>query len=77
MIWQDVALGIIGFSFSFALIPSIISKHKPAKWSCLLTATGLTVMVVIFGTMGLWLTVIANSMSALAWWILLFQNRRR
>jgi len=75
MIWQDIALSIIGFSFSFALIPSIMSKHKPAMWSCLLTASGLTAMVIVFGTMGLWLTVIANSLSALAWWILLFQRK--
>ena len=74
IIWQDKALMIIGFSFAFALIPSIISEFKPAVWSCLLTALGLTAMVIIFFSLKLRLTALANTLSAIAWWILFIQS---
>lgn len=71
--WQDKVLMAIGFSFAFALIPSIMSESKPAVWSSLLTASGLTAMGFIFLTLRLRLTAISNGLCALAWWVLLLQ----
>ena len=77
MIWQDVVLMIGGFVFSIALIPSIRGKQKPAKSSCLLTGSALTVYSIVYFTLGLWLACVSGVLTALAWWILLFQRREK
>lgn len=72
--WQDKVLMVIGFSFTLALIPSIVSESKPALWSCALTGGGLTLMAFIFLSLRLRLTAISNGTCAVAWWILLTQK---
>jgi len=75
MIWQDIVLAIGLYSLGFALFPSIFGKHKPARWSCLLSAVILIVFTFTFATLELWQTVYAEAFSALCWIILLFQRR--
>ena len=77
MHWQDPVQMICGFMFAIVLIPSIRSKLKPAKSSCLMTAILLTVLVFTFSTLGLWLTALSEVVSASVWWMLYFQQIRK
>lgn len=77
LIWQDIVLTVVGFGFSLALIPTIMSKDKPPKLTCLLTGVGLLVNAVCVVTLDLWLAFASTLLSALAWFILLFQRRSR
>jgi len=75
MIWQDIVIMIGVFGFSFALIPSILGKHKPAKSSCALSAALATMILICFASLGLWLSVVAEMVSVTTWLILLIQKR--
>ena len=75
MIWQDVVIMVGCFGLAVALLPSIFSKAKPARSTCLLSAVILTAFTVSFGTLGLWLSTAAEAVAALCWYILLIQKR--
>jgi len=77
MIWQDILMMIGGFGFAIALIPSVTGKSKPEKSSCAITGMILTSYVVAMATLGLILSAIATWITAVMWWILLFQRRVR
>ncbi len=75
--WQDWALAIIQWVFVAALIPTILHKtHKPAFSSSLITALGMTVVVYTYYTLDLWQATIGAGVTALAWYILLYQRWR-
>jgi len=76
MIWQDVLMMLGGFSFSIALLPSVLGKNKPEKSSCLITGGILAFYVVAMATLGLWLSAGATALTAAMWLILLFQRRK-
>ena len=75
MIWQDIVIMAACFGFAFALIPSIVGKGKPARWSCGLTAFLLAVIGFCFATLQLWLSMASEIVCIIAWLILLFQRR--
>lgn len=75
LIWQDIVIMIACFGFALALIPSIRSKQKPARSSCLLTIVLLTAIAVCFATLELWLSFASEITAIVAWGILLFQGR--
>ncbi len=75
MIWQDIVMMIVGFTFSFSLLPSLMSKNKPARSTCILTASGLAILTLCMATLGLWLTFIANLMTTIVWFGLAIQRR--
>jgi len=74
MSWQDWVLGVGGFIFSVALIPSIISKDKPSAKTSLMTASILTVYLLVYISLNLWLACLSGALSAACWWILFFQK---
>ena len=73
--WQDILIMLGGFGFSIALIPSVRGKQKPPRSSCVLTGVILASYCIAFVTMGLWLSTLSTSLTALMWFILLFQKR--
>ncbi len=75
MVWQDITMMIVGFTFAFFLIPSIRGREKPARVSCVTTALGMAVLTFCMATLGLWLTTIANALTTTAWIILAIQRR--
>lgn len=77
MIWQDVVPIIGNVVFAVALIPSILSKHKPHRWTCAMTAAVLFAYAGTFWTITLWYWSLATLVTAIAWVILLFQRRRQ
>ncbi len=74
MIWQDLVIASGGFVLAAALLPSIRGRHKPDKWTCLLTGGYLTVFSITFATLGLWVSAVGIGTNALMWWILLRQH---
>ncbi len=75
MIWQDILMMIGGFGFSIALLPTVLSRGKPAKSSCLITGSILATYVLALATLGLWLSAGATALTATMWFVLLFQKR--
>lgn len=75
MIWQDIVIMLACFSFPIALIPTIRGKEKPAKSTCIMVMTALSIVAVCFGTLGLWLSMISEIAGVTAWGVLLFQRR--
>jgi hypothetical protein len=76
MIWQDFVIMLSVFGLSFSLIPSILSKHKPAKSSCILSIILASLILICFATLHLWLSVSAEIASIITWGILLIQHER-
>ena len=76
MKWQDFILtgGII--MFIIALIPSVISKNKPAKATCIITASTNLIFAFVYITLGLWLTFSFNLITTTLWAIMIFQSRK-
>ena len=75
MIWQDIVMMIVGFTFSFSLLPSLMGRSKPARSTCILTASGLAILTFCMATLGLWLTFLANLMTTIVWFGLAIQRR--
>lgn len=75
MIWQDAVIASGGFVLAVALLPSIRGRHKPAPSTCILTGGYLTVFAIAFASLGLYISTLGVGLNALAWWILLFQQR--
>jgi 4-hydroxybenzoate polyprenyltransferase len=73
---QDVILAVGSFLFTVALIPVLLNKKSAVPWSgALITAAVLTVFVGVYASLGLWLTVVSGSSTALIWWLLLIFRR--
>lgn len=77
MQWQDLVFSVGNFVFAFALIPTIKGKDKPAFSTCIISAPILTLFVVAFASLGLWLSALGVGLSAAAWWILTLQTYKR
>lgn len=78
MIWQDILIMVGCFAIGGALIPSIFSKAKPIRSTCLLSFIVVVgSFIVAFVALGLWASVGAQAFCALMWLILLFQRRKK
>ena len=73
--WQDLIFSIGSWIFTIALIPSIISKDKPNRITCFMTAIILVVFSYTYYTMGLLLGALSSFVTALCWVILFVQKR--
>jgi len=72
--WQDVTILGIGLIFGFLLIPQIIDLHRNKTAlnivSCVATTSALAVLGFVYATLGLWLAVIGEAITTIAWLIL-------
>ena len=76
--WQDIVFSIGSLLFTFALIPSIVDKYgKPSAISSFMTAIVLSVYAPTMFTLGLYWSTFCTSLTALAWWVLLYQRLKR
>lgn len=60
--------------FIVALAPSVLSKHKPALITSLLTGTVLSIYAIVYVTLSLWLTTVTVALTSLTWFILAYQK---
>jgi hypothetical protein len=72
--WQDIVLAIGSILFSIALIPSIISKEKPAVWTSITTALVLLTFAFVYASLKLWYAMFTITINALFWVILAVQK---
>ncbi len=77
MIWQDLVFMIGGFIFAPSLIFMMKGKNPPPIKTSLPTAIVLTVFLVAYISMHFWLALTSTSLTALGWWILFIQGRKK
>jgi hypothetical protein len=71
--WQDYVISIVNLSFSFMLIPQLISScngHHVNMWTSGLTTIGLLILLFCFATLDLSLSVISTGFCAGMWLII-------
>ncbi len=76
MTWQDIILSVGSWIFAIALIPSILSKDKPALSSSLITGSVLTIFACTYLTLSLWTTAASTVLVAGMWFTLALQKIR-
>lgn len=74
MQWQDVVFLIGQMIFNISLIPSILSKDKPALATSLITTIVIFVYVFVFSTLSLWVSSMAVASTGFMWSILAYQK---
>lgn len=74
--WQDIIIMICVFGLGLSLIPTIRGGHKPSLKTCVSSAILVVGLAITFITMKLWLSVMAEMVSAVAWVILAVQKRK-
>ena len=72
--WQDIYLMVSSVLFAVALIPSILSKDKPALWTSTFTSILLLGTTGAFFSLGLYLSAGGCALTTIAWIILLWQK---
>jgi hypothetical protein len=77
MSWQDIILSVGNLLLGIALIPSIISSHKPALLTSLLQGCILLTFGIVYASLGLWVSVGAISLSVVLWFVLVVQKYRQ
>ena len=79
--WQDIVVAVVSIAFGFMLIPQLRDVIKGSSvniYTAGLTTIGLYILGVTFYTLGMWITVIAESFSGTIWLLLfLFSVRNK
>ena len=74
MSWQDIIIAVGQWIFLIALLPSIVSKNKPALSTSILTGTVLGVFAFTYATLGFWTSTISTILVSGAWITLAVQK---
>lgn len=77
MQWQDLVFSIGNLVFAIALIPSLISKNKPAFTTSFIIGLVLIAFAVAYASMNMWLSLVMVTISAGLWLILAYQKYRQ
>jgi hypothetical protein len=77
MAWQDIVLTIGSLIFAVALIPSLLSKDKPALTTSITTGCVLLVFAFVYTTLSLWFSAISTTITGLMWLTLAVQKHTR
>lgn len=72
--WQDTVLAVCIFGFNVALIPTILSKHKPHASTGIMTAFFQLATFVVFVSLGLWYSAAMSLLNATLWTIIVVQK---
>jgi hypothetical protein len=74
MLWQDLVLTGGSTIFVIALIPSVMSKDKPASSTSLMTGSVLIVFAFVYLTLSLWFSAVTTAITGVLWFILASQK---
>lgn len=74
MLWQDGVLTGGSAIFVIALVPSVISKDKPALSTSLMTGSVLIVFAFVYVTLSLWFSAVTTAIIGILWFILATQK---
>ena len=72
--WQDYVLSIGSLIFTAALVPSLLSRHKPALSTSLMTGAVLAVFTMVYITLSFWFTAFSTGLNGLTWLALAVQK---
>lgn len=72
--WQDLALTIIFIVLNISLVPSVISKDKPAITTSIMTIVCLIVAVVVYFSLTLWFAAAMTIVNIALWTTLATQK---
>jgi len=72
--WQDWVIATGQWLFILALVPTLLSKDKPNKYSSLMTGTILLSFVVSFWSLSLLYSAASSFLVAVCWYILFLQK---
>lgn len=75
--WQDYVLAISFLAFNVALLPSVLSKNKPAIGTRLMTAAFLIPGLIVYFSLRLWYSVVMTTVNLLLWLTLFMQKYRQ
>jgi hypothetical protein len=76
MHWQEVVLTVGQVIFLIALIPSILSKDKPALQTSLLTSSVAFSIAVVYVTLAIPFAAISAALNGTLWFVLAVQKWR-
>ena len=72
--WQDIVLSAGSLVFAVALMPSVLSKNKPAALTSALYGSVLLIFVFTYASLSLWYAAITTLLTAILWLILAIQK---
>jgi hypothetical protein len=74
MTWQDKIISIVGFSFSFTLLPQlndcIFNNGSVNIFTALFTSLGLFALAITFATMNMKLSAASEALSGFIWFLI-------
>ncbi len=76
MHWQDIVLTLGSIVFIIALLPSVLSKNKPAVSTSLSTGIVLAIFAGVYVSLALWFTATTTGVTSAVWLVLAFQKYR-
>ena len=84
MLWQDIVIAVVSLLFGFILIPQLKDMWHDKSilnvYTAGLTTIGLFILAFTFFTLNLWISVVAETFSAIIWlllFILSFKNKKK
>ena len=72
--WQDVVLAACILGFNLALLPTLMSRHKPQPGTGVMTAFFQIVGFVVYVSLALWYSAAMALLNAVLWGIIVFQK---
>ena len=74
MLWQDIVIAVVSILFGFILLPQlkdVWSGKTILNWfTAALTTVGLFILAITFFTLGLYISVVAETFSGIIWLLL-------
>ena len=65
--WQDLVLAVGLVIFNLALVPSLVSRNKPALLTSTLTALVVTSVIAVYISFSLWFSTVMGTVNFLLW----------
>jgi len=72
--WQDLVLSICILGFNVALIPTLLSRHKPHASTGVMTAAFQLAGFTVYVSLHLWYSASMSLLNAFLWSVIVFQK---
>lgn len=69
MTWEDATISVVVFMFALTILPMIWHKTVVPVWTSVPMVAGAIALTVAYVSLGLWLSVLVEALSALLWGI--------
>ncbi len=74
MQWQDIVISICQICFVIALMPSVLSKDKPAAATSIMNVVLVSIITACLFSLGLWFSGATAAMVGITWVVLAVQK---